>query len=70
MEVLEGDQGQAIGAASEVFWLFDTPWAMRSMLGWVSDRYRRPELWVTENGVAAPEEGRKPLAEALVDTYR
>jgi beta-glucosidase/6-phospho-beta-glucosidase/beta-galactosidase len=36
----------------------------------VSKRYSRPELWVTENGFAAPGEADKPLGEALKDGER
>jgi hypothetical protein len=68
--VLQDSKGAAPGAPSDVFWLFDTPDAMRRMLSWVSKRYSRPELWVTENGAPAPEEASKALGEALKDTYR
>jgi len=43
---------------------------MRKMLAWISKRYSRPEVWVTENGVPAPGESSKSLGEALKDTYR
>jgi beta-glucosidase/6-phospho-beta-glucosidase/beta-galactosidase len=69
-EVLQDAKGDAPGPASDVFWLFDTPTALRSMLAWVSRRYSRPEVWVTENGVPAPDEAAKGLGEALKDTYR
>jgi beta-glucosidase len=69
-ELLADSQGNPPGEASDVFWLFSTPWAMRKMLAWVSRRYSRPEIWVTENGVAAPGEAGKSLGETLKDTYR
>jgi beta-glucosidase len=40
------------------------------MLKWVSERYKRPEVWVTENGFAVKGEGAAPLKEALQDTRR
>ena len=69
-ELLQDAHGNPPGAPSDVFWLFDTPWAVRKMLGWVSKRYSRPEIWVTESGAPAPGEGGKALGEALKDTYR
>ncbi|KAI8463165.1 MAG: glycoside hydrolase superfamily [Monoraphidium minutum] len=69
-EVAHDAEGGPVGTPSELPWLYSTPWAMRPMLAWVSKRYSRPEVWVTENGVAAPGEASRGLGEALKDTYR
>ena len=53
-----------------MFWLFDTPWAMRKMLAWVSRRYGRPEVWVTENGVPLRDEAGLSVFDALKDAAR
>lgn len=69
-ELLQDSQGNPPGDATDAFWLFSTPWAMRKMLAWASKRYSRPEVWVTENGVAPATQGDKSLGEALKDTAR
>ena len=42
----------SIGAPGAPSWLFSTPWAMRSMLREINERYRPEEIVVTENGFA------------------
>eukprot|EP00877_Chromochloris_zofingiensis_P010272 jgi/Chrzof1/5499/Cz16g05160.t1 len=69
-EVLTDAKGSAPGNASDVSWLYNTPEGLRSMLSWISIRYHRPEVWITENGVPAPGEAHRPLPQALKDTYR
>jgi beta-glucosidase len=36
----------------------------------VKRRYGSPEIWILENGVTEPDEYRKPVPEALSDTFR
>jgi beta-glucosidase len=69
-EHLKDSQGRLPGAPSEVPWLFSTPAGLRHMLGWVSRRYGRPEIWIAENGYCEPGEGELPAHEALVDARR
>lgn len=69
-EVLSNVTNAAPGGASELFWLYDTPSGLRDMLKWVSERYKRPEVWVTENGFAVKGEAAAPLKEALQDARR
>lgn len=70
MESLTDASGAYPGPATDVFWQFQAPDGLRSTLAWVSRRYQRPELWVTENGVALPAEGNLSRAEAVQDTAR
>jgi beta-glucosidase len=69
-EMLTDAGGAAPGNASDVFWLYSAPDAMRGLLGWASARYGRPEIWVAESGVPAPGEAGRPLHDALSDGFR
>lgn len=40
------------------------------MLAWVSRRYGRPEVWVTENGVPLRDEAGLSVFDALKDAAR
>ena len=44
-----GPNGPAFVRAQSV-WLFGSGWGFRKMLNWVSNRYARPEIYVTEGG--------------------
>ena len=33
-------------------WLKVTPWGIRRAIGWASQRYNRPDIYITENGVS------------------
>jgi len=33
-------------------WLFEVPWGLRKLLGWVRDNYGNPPVIITENGVS------------------
>ncbi|CAM6065645.1 unnamed protein product [Sphagnum tenellum] len=54
-------------AASE--WLYIVPWGLQKLLTWTTERYNRPPLYITENGMD-DESGEKPLEEMLQDTKR
>jgi len=62
--------GKLIGPAADSSWLYVVPWGIRKMLHWVADRYDKPPIYITENGVDVPNEGQLPLQQALVDTFR
>jgi beta-glucosidase len=69
-EVLSDVNQQPPGGASELFWLYDSPSGLRDMLRWISERYKRPEMWITENGFAVKGESDMPVGQALQDMDR
>lgn len=69
-ESLQDAAGNYPGPATGVFWQFQAPAGLQLMLSWVSQRYQRPEVWVTENGVALPGEHNMTLQDALNDAPR
>jgi beta-glucosidase len=69
-ESLQDASGNYPGPATDVFWQFNTPAGLQSMLAYVSRRYQRPEVWVTENGVAVPGEANMTREAALDDGPR
>ena len=69
-EALADARGAPPGPPTGVPWAFETPWALRQALEWLSRRYARPELWVTENGAAVPGEAALERAAALDDRFR
>ncbi|KAH9315040.1 hypothetical protein KI387_023667, partial [Taxus chinensis] len=54
-------------AASE--WLYIVPWGIQKVLMWLTERYNRPPIYVTENGMD-DEDCQITLLEALRDTKR
>ncbi|KAF8062692.1 BGL1A [Scenedesmus sp. PABB004] len=69
-ESLTDHAGAYPGPPSDTFWQFTAPGGLRSTLAWIGRRYQRPEVWVTENGVASPGEGRLERRDALKDRHR
>jgi beta-glucosidase len=69
-ESLRNASGQYPGAPTDVFWQFHTPDGLRQTLVWIGQRYQRPEVWVTENGVPAAGEASKARRDLLKDTER
>lgn len=65
-----GLDGMDIGMRSDSDWLYVVPKGIRSYLNYVHNRYRPEAVFVTENGVAAPNESSMPLADALHDIFR
>ena len=62
--------GNEIGPLADNDWLYIYPAGIRGMLGWISDRYSNPPIYVFENGVSCPHESDIPLKQALNDTCR
>jgi beta-glucosidase len=60
----------AIGLPSDSAWLYVVPTGFRSLLKWIKNRYRNPEIIVTENGVSVPNESVVPMTKALDDQFR
>lgn len=69
-ESLIDASGHYPGDPTDTFWQFVAPDGLRSTLNWISERYRRPEVWVTENGVASPGEATTSRRDLLRDMYR
>lgn len=69
-ESLTDHEGRHPGTPSDVFWQFSAPDGLRSTLNWIGRRYQRPEVWVTENGVASPGESAKDRWNLLKDMHR
>jgi beta-glucosidase len=59
-----------IGVPAASSWLYVVPWGIQKMLDWVDQRYSRPPIYVTENGVDVPGENSMPMEQALNDTFR
>jgi len=62
--------GTFIGPVADSPWLYIVPWGIQKMLVWISERYNRPEIWITENGMCVRNESSMPLQQALNDTDR
>lgn len=69
-ESLQDASGNFPGPATDVFWQFSAPAGLQSLLAYVTRRYQRPEVWVTENGMAMPGEANMTLEAALEDQQR
>lgn len=69
-ESLQDAPGNLPGPATDVFWQFSAPAGLRSLLAWVTKRYQRPELWVTESGMAVVGEANMTKEAALNDEPR
>lgn len=70
VESVQDASGNFPGPATDVFWQFSAPAGLRSLLAWVTKRYQRPELWVTESGMAAMGEANMTREAALDDGPR
>eukprot|EP01121_Diplochlamys_sp_Union-15-3_P013607 TRINITY_DN4252_c0_g1_i1.p1 TRINITY_DN4252_c0_g1~~TRINITY_DN4252_c0_g1_i1.p1 ORF type:complete len:506 (-),score=89.67 TRINITY_DN4252_c0_g1_i1:15-1490(-) len=63
-------EGKLIGPAADSPWLHVVPYGIQKMLEWVSTRYGKPPIYITENGVDVPGESSLPLEQAINDTFR
>ena len=68
--LMESEAGEIIGPETELDWLRPHAPGFRKLLKWISDRYGRPEIYVTESGVAAKGESSMPLEQCLEDEDR
>lgn len=62
--------GVQIGPMADSNWLYVVPWGMRGILNWLKVTYNDPLIYVTENGVDAPQESLMSKDEALQDVFR
>ena len=68
--LMENNQGQSIGPSTASSWLRPNAPGFRKLLKWISDRYQRPKIYVTENGTSISGENDKPRDEILNDDFR
>lgn len=62
--------GEGIGPETQSFWLRPNPQGFRNLLGWISNRYGRPKIYVTENGTSLKGENDLSKEEILDDEFR
>lgn len=68
--LLEDKNGNSIGPETQSSWLRPYPVGFRKLLKWLSDRYRYPKIYVTENGTSLKGENDLPLDRLLDDEFR
>lgn len=68
--LLQNKAGEWIGPETQSPWLRPSPIGFRKLLKWLSDRYGRPKIYVTENGTSLKGENDLPLEELLKDDFR
>ncbi|KAG0611025.1 hypothetical protein M758_7G108700 [Ceratodon purpureus] len=64
--------GSFIGSRAASEWLYIVPWGLGKLLTWITKRYNRPQMFVTENGMDDHDDDAKPrpLQDMLGDTSR
>jgi beta-glucosidase len=62
--------GDSIGPETQSFWLRPKPPGFRSLLNWLSHRYNRPKIFVTENGTSIKNENSLSFPDILNDEFR
>jgi beta-glucosidase len=62
--------GEVIGPESQSPWLRPNPAGFRKLLNWISERYGKPVIYVTENGTSVKGENDLPKEEILEDEFR
>jgi beta-glucosidase len=68
--LLEDKNGTAIGPETQSPWLRPYALGFRKLMKWISDRYGRPIIYVTENGTSLKGENDKTRDEILEDDFR
>ncbi|RMJ25897.1 beta-glucosidase [Aspergillus sp. HF37] len=68
--LMENKAGESIGPITQSPWLRPNALGFRRLLKWLSDRYGRPKIIVTENGTSVKDENDLPLDELLNDEFR
>lgn len=59
-----------MGPETQSPWLRPHPIGFRRLLNWISDRYGKPTIYVTENGTSIKGENDLPKEELLKDDFR
>jgi len=71
MELLFVDkEGRKVGPETQSKGLRPNPSGRRKTLGWISERYGRPLIYVTENGMSVKGENELPREKLLEDDFR
>jgi len=68
--LMQNKAGEWIGPEAGTGWLRPHPLGFRKLLNWISDRYGKPQIYVTENGVCIKDENDLPLEQLLNDEFR
>jgi beta-glucosidase len=68
--LLQNKQGEWIGPETQSVWLRPHPLGFRKLMKWISDRYGRPIIYVTENGTSLKGENDMPPEQILEDEFR
>jgi beta-glucosidase len=71
LEILfENKDGKPIGPETQSPWLRPNPAGFRKLIKWISDRYGRPIIYVTENGTSIKGENDLSVEQILKDEFR
>jgi beta-glucosidase len=68
--LFEDKHGTPIGPETQSPWLRPNAAGFRKLIKWLSDRYGRPAIYVTENGTSIKGENDLPPQEILQDDFR
>lgn len=68
--LFEDVNGHVIGPATQSPWLYSYSTGFRKLINWISDRYGRPIIYVTENGTSVKGENDLPKEKILEDDFR
>lgn len=68
--LLEDKNGHSVGPITQSPWLRPSPLGFRKLLSWLSQRYGRPKIYVTENGTSVLGENDMPIQQLLDDEFR
>lgn len=66
----ENKAGESIGPFTQSPWLRPCPPSFRRLINWISKRYSRPIIYVTENGTSLKGENDLSVDEILDDEFR
>lgn len=71
LEILkENKAGETIGLETQSVWLRPYPVGFRKLMKWISDRYDKPVIYVTENGTSLKGENDLLVEQLLEDDFR
>ncbi|KAK5109947.1 hypothetical protein LTR62_006436 [Meristemomyces frigidus] len=68
--LLEDKNGTPVGPETQSPWLQPCPQGFRKLMKWISDRYGRPIMYITENGTSLKGENDMPVEQILEDDFR